>query len=166
MPNNQHLQTVGDETNTHHHHHHHHHSSSGEHRTSGHHHRYHKSSRHSGSSGLSLKERILRALPSGRISSRGKLSKIANSQRNQKRSRYAVISSRVLFCTIVVGIVATVIYYINLSDEDPTQQMASYTPSETSQLKTQVTQLQNEVERLTAELEKYKALYGELKEEQ
>lgn len=179
------IHTVEDRSGEHHHHHHHHHLSEGHHSSSehhsssnyhssgGHHHshsysRHRSSGRHKfklGKNNLALKERILKALPSSRSSSRSKLSKFANSQKNKKRSKYAVISSRVLFCAIVIIIFSVVIYNINKENEDPTLQRASYIPSETSQLKIQVVQLQEEVSKLTEELEKYKAKYGELEED-
>lgn len=152
----------------HHHHHHHHHGSHDERRSSGSHHHSHHHHKYGGShkyklsrKDVSLKEWILRSLPTSRISSQKKLSKFANSQKNKRRSKYAVISSRVLFCVIVFGIMFSVVYYTGIDTEDNSTP-AAYTPSETTQLKQQITSLQNEVEKLTAELEKYKAKYGEL----
>ena len=152
----------------HHHHHHHHHGSHDERRSSGSHHHSHHHHKYGGShkyklsrKDVSLKEWILRSLPTSRISSQKKLSKFANSQKNKRRSKYAVISSRVLFCVIVFGIMFSVVYYTGIDIEDNSTP-AAYTPSETTQLKQQITSLQNEVEKLTAELEKYKAKYGEL----
>lgn len=155
----------------HHHHHHHHHGSHDGHHSSGRHHHSHHSHRYGGShkyrlslKNVSLKEWILRSLPTSRLSSRKKLSKFANSQKNKRRSKYAVLSSRVMFCVIVFGIMFSIIYYANTNTDDNSSQ-ANYTPSETTQLKQQISSLQNEIEVLTAELEKYKAKYGELKDD-
>lgn len=86
---------------------------------------------------------------------------MANSQKNKRRSKYAVLSSRVLFCIIAFGIVFSILYYAGNKTDDPSTK-AVYTPSETTQLKQQISSLQSEVEKLTAELEKYKSKYGEL----
>ena len=50
-------------------------------------------------------------------------------------------------------------------EDDESLKNATYTPSETTILKIQVMQLEQENAQLTQQLEKYKALYGELEEE-
>lgn len=155
------------EKHTHEHHHHSHHSH--------HHHSHHR--HHGGSNRTrsthsifhgdgSFKERFFRMLSSHERSSNtaSKLSKTANSRSNKKVSKYYTISRRVMFCLIIFGVISVAVYNIISEDTDAGQQMAAYTPSETTQLKRQVSSLQAQVDSLTEELAKYKEKFGELQE--
>lgn len=152
-----------------HHHSHSHHRHHSHHSHHSHHtHHSHRTSRHKGlfKGEGTLKERILRLLPASGTSSGRKLSKFANSRKDKKVSKYTATSRRIFFVTIVLSIMIFSIYSMKRSEENIEHQMASFTPSETTQLKRQISSLQAEVESLTEELTRYKELYGELKTEQ
>lgn len=126
-------------------------------------HRHHSSS-HRMSLGMKIKRKLFSGGKSG-INSAQRISRISRSTSQARHDKYMLISRRVLFCIIFIGIIAYLSYSSITADiEDTSLKSASLTASETTQLKMQVSQLKNQVEILESELARYKQLYGELNE--
>lgn len=124
-----------------------------EHHSRSSHHRHH--SHHSHSSRTSSKSKRKKSFTE-------QFKSFIHSLDEKPKDPYLLISRRVLFCLIIVIIFFISIVSIISDDTDPTLTKASYTPSETSQLKSQVFYLQQQVDSLEDELQLYKDKYGEL----
>ena len=153
-----------DHSHSHHHSSHHSsHSSRHHHGSSSHRHTYRSSSRKNGGFKALIKKISYKLSPKG-ISSHKHLKKLANSTKSDKRKKYSIISKRVLFGVVLTIIFSYTFWYINQDTEDMDIKTASYTPSETSQLKIQVMQLEQENAKLQETIDRYVELYGELEE--
>lgn len=183
MSENLNNNTVTFEEKSHHSHHSHHNNHSHCHHHGRHHHRHHSShsSRHHHSSGShrhtypssrknggfkALIKKISYKLTPRGISSHNHLKKLANSTKSYKRKKYSIISKRVLFGAVLTIIFSYTFWYINQDTKDMGIKNASYTPSETSQLKIQVMQLEQENLKLRETIDRYIELYGELEEKE
>lgn len=153
----------------HHHHHHHHHTHRPHHKSGRHHHRfghlsgYRSSKSFTRSVKAAMKKAVLRmsakSLPSGR-----KFKKIANNTKQKKESKYITYSKRVLFCAVIIVAFIYSFWYLSQENDDTAFKTAGTTPSETSQLKSQIVQLEYENSLLQEKLDRYIAIYGELED--
>lgn len=113
----------------------------------------------------SLADKFLGTSKRNKVHSAQRIKSLSRSTSKRKLDSYMLISRRVIFCTIFMGIIIYICYYAFIADTtDQTLSSAQLTNSETNQLKIQITQLRQKVDDLESELARYKALYGELDE--
>ena len=124
---------------------------------------HHSSHRHNYHEKQSIADKFLGTKKRNRLHSAKRLQHLSHATSKRNIDSYMLLSRRVIFCIIFLGIIAYICYYAFVADTtDQTLSTAQLTNSEINQLKIQITQLKQKMEEMELELNRYKELYGEL----